>query len=994
MRNRWNLLCAALLLGSGVAAADILNFSFEQPGTPPLTGKGRFDRGKPSNGQALFLEEEAYAEIPAPAALQEAERRGTLAAECWILRDEDDCHGFIMRQDGAFSLLVIPWDPRRINLGVWNQDEYVSLDTEPCLRSGFWQHIAATIDGAEVRLYVDGKLQLSHRMKSPMRVSGQSLYLGGAINAGKFIGGLAAGIDEVRISGRIPNADYFNRILAACTENFDATQQRIGLPPVIAPARSITESVPVQIRRNPASIEVENSHYRFTLSTGSGLRLQQLFNKYGGVECLTAAGSPLFSAAVDGRSLKPESFRVESVRAIPEKDGRKLIFELANDAEKLRSQLTVTVSASRDIGLDYTFTNTGPERRVQLTAPMLDNLSIGPDFEENYYFWPMITGWVGKKSYELGMAYGNRCWIQMSDVFSPKHGAGIALSGRDTGGEVKGIVVRKTRKDGRIGVNYNINFLPMTPMASPFPPESRGLAMANTFLPAVLKTGEIRQLPPALLTVHPGDVLEPLKDYRRWAASWLRRTPVPESIRSDFNLVAVHRKVGNRGFEKGFGGTKGKLRLADFIHPDGRDHQLQLAMWWKEHHPGQIASGEGDYEYCDELGGRAGMELALRQALERGTKVCLYLCSRQAGNDSEVAKHEELAFHPTPGVRANDWGSFNPCTHAHAWQDLLASKYRKLARELPLSGLYLDTSAEFLLCANPGHPHAPNLIDDQIRLLSTVRQAIKENNPEAYFFTEFMGSEFFGQYIDACWIQTFANPHAAAFNNYDLDFVRFALPQVKYFEWGMNEHTFEVDSRRIFFNGVGGGRGDLTDAQNDRFADLTNTLREAAAALATPEPEPFVPTAAERLYANRFSTDTLTAWTLYNKTGAAFDGQAFPALPGRRHVELLYDQMPDVENGMVKLSLAKDDVTLVAAFLPVLTATKQDNHLEIRLNERYRPDMTLTCHDAERDSRAAERPLTVRDGRAVIACADFPGKRLIVKLRQGTDLIDQLVITL
>lgn len=35
MRNRWNLLCAALLLGSGVAAADILNFSFEQPGTPP-----------------------------------------------------------------------------------------------------------------------------------------------------------------------------------------------------------------------------------------------------------------------------------------------------------------------------------------------------------------------------------------------------------------------------------------------------------------------------------------------------------------------------------------------------------------------------------------------------------------------------------------------------------------------------------------------------------------------------------------------------------------------------------------------------------------------------------------------------------------------------------------------------------------------------------------------------------------------------------------------
>ena len=994
MRMNWQLMCAVFLLGGAAAAGEILNFNFETPDQLPLIGDGKYERGKPINGQALFLDEESYAEIPASPALKEAEARGVLAVECWILREEDDCNGFILRQDGGFSLLVVPWDPKRVNLGIWNQDEYVSLDTEPCLRSGFWQHIAATIDGTEVRLYVDGKQQLSHRMKSPMRVSEQPLYLGGAINEGKFIGGLTAGFDEVRISDRIPDGEYFNRILAACTENFDATQQQIGLPPQVAPARKISESVPAEIRQSPSAVEVENSHYRLTFSTGNGLLLQKLFNKYGDTECLTAAGSPLFSIALDGSSLKPESFRVENVENIPADKGGKLIFKLVNEEAKIRGNVIVSVDESRDIGLAYSFSNDGAERNVQITAPMLDNLSIGPDFEENYYFWPMITGWVGKKSYELGMVYGSRCWIQMSDVFSPKYGAGIALSGRDTTGEVKGIVVRKTKKNGRIGVNYNINFLPRFPMVSPFTEASRGLAMANTFLPGAWKSGAVRQLPPALITVHPGDVLEPLKEYRKWVSSWLRHSPVPDSIRNDFNMVAVHRKVGNRGFEKGFGGTPGKLRLAEYINPDGRDHQLQLAMWWKEHNPGQIASGEGDYEYCDELGGRAGMEEALREARERGAKVSLYLCSRQAGNDSEVAQNESLAFYPTPETRANDWGSFNPCTHAYAWQDLLASKYRRLAAELPIDGLYLDTSAEVLLCTNPGHPHAPNLIDDQIRLLTTVRQAIKENKPEAFFFTEFMGSEFFGQYIDACWIQTFANPHAAAFNNYDLDFARFVLPGVKYFEWGMNEHTFDVDSRRIFFNGVGGGRGDLNDAQNERFADLTNTLREAGAALATAEPEPFVPTGSERLYANRFSTPELTVWTLYNKTGSPFQGKAVPVLPGEfRYVELLYDRMLPVRDGMVEVELEKDDVGMIAAFRPVLTAVGQGEELEIRVNERYRTGMKLTCLDAARDSVEFERPLEVRDGRAEISRSDFPGERLIVKLRQGSDLLDEIIIT-
>ena len=103
--------------------------------------------------------------------------------------------------------------------------------------------------------------------------------------------------------------------------------------------------------------------------------------------------------------------------------------------------------------------------------------------------------------------------------------------------------------------------------------------------------------------------------------------------------------------------------------------------------------------------------------------------------------------------------------------------------------------------------------------------------------------------------------------------------------------------------------------------------------------------------------------------------------------------MLPVRDGMVEVELEKDDVGMIAAFRPVLTAVGQGEALEIRVNERYRPGMKLTCLDAARDSVEFERPLEVRDGRAEISRSDFPGERLIVKLRQGSDLLDEIIIT-
>lgn len=981
----------------GVMAQHIVQISFESSEELSFYGKTEEIAGKPGNHDAIFFAEDAYAVLDGGQKLMEAEKAGVLCFESWIYREEDMIHGFIARQDGAFSVLVVPWDPSRINVGVWTESGYVSIDSESCLRSGLWQHVMVVIEHCDLRCYVDGKLIFNHKLETPMLSSENPVYLARAMHEGQLIGGLEAALDEIRISGTVPTEDYINRVMARCTENFDATQTVIGLPPEIArPVNPTPQSTPVRVERTPETVTVENSYYRAVFAVKPNLYLQTLENKYGNVDCLLPAGSPLFAVAVDDKQIDAWAFEVQSWEEQVTADGIELKFQLSAPAENLGAEVTVECTSGRDIRLDFRLFNQGAARTIQLTAPMVENISIGSDFTENYYFWPMLTGWVGKNSFELGMTYGSRCWLQLSDVFSPAHGVGLALSGRDTSGEVKGIVVRKTRKDGRIGVDYNMLFLPRKKAVSPFADDSIGLAMANIFPPKLLPSGAVRDVPSAVLSVHPGDVLEVLKDYRQWVKTWFRHGEMPESIRDDFNIVAVHRFAGNRGFEKGFGHTPGKFSLLDKIHPDKRDHHLQLAMWWKEHHPGEIASGEGDYEYDDTLGGREAMAAEIQALADQGTYTSLYLCSRQAGNDSEVAQHKNLAFYPLEGQRANDWGSFNPCTHAHQWQDMLTEKYARLAADLPVTGLYLDTSAEVLFCSNPGHPHAENLVDDQLRLLQKIDKAIKGAKPGAFLFTEFMGSEFFGQYIDACWIQTFANPYAVSFNNYDLDFARFVLPEVKYFEWGMSETTFEVDSRRLFFNGVGGSRGDLTDAQNLRYAELSNTLREVSRCLATNSPEPFAASAAKNVYVNHFPLADRAVWTLYNKTGKAFAGEVFP-LPADferyRYVELLTDRIVTAENGNAVVELDKDEVALVAQFDPVMHVTENPDGWKILLNEKFKPsEMTLSVVAGMRDSAEYETVLTVQDQQALVLREQFGNKRLIIKLRAGYELVDELVI--
>ena len=174
MRRTWwvAVLAAVCLAAVGQEARAEMNplyrFEFEQL-PPELQGEGRLVPGKPGHGQAICFGETSWMVVAPTDEFLTAEAAGVLTFEAWYYREDQDDQGFLFRQDGGFGLLNIPWDSTRLNVGVWTSEGYQSFDTEPCLRTGVWQHVGLVIDRLDVRLYVNGHLQLERTM--PAQIS-------------------------------------------------------------------------------------------------------------------------------------------------------------------------------------------------------------------------------------------------------------------------------------------------------------------------------------------------------------------------------------------------------------------------------------------------------------------------------------------------------------------------------------------------------------------------------------------------------------------------------------------------------------------------------------------------------------------------------------------------------------------------------------------------------------------------------------------------------
>jgi hypothetical protein len=159
------------------------------------------EKSSGSSGSSLFFDGvDDYVSVPDKSGL----KPGSLTLEAWIRTTADKPDNYIFSKGTDYELLIDNKQPVfRLNNGALNL-KFAKDTIEP----GVWMHLAATFDGTNARIYVNGSLKSTQAYSSPLVYGTDSLLIGSnAARTGSFSGY----IDEVRIWKAARSADEIKR---------------------------------------------------------------------------------------------------------------------------------------------------------------------------------------------------------------------------------------------------------------------------------------------------------------------------------------------------------------------------------------------------------------------------------------------------------------------------------------------------------------------------------------------------------------------------------------------------------------------------------------------------------------------------------------------------------------------------------------------------------------------------------------------------------------
>ena len=149
-----------------------------------------------------------------------------LTIEAWVRLAERQLSGHpaIVRKENAFALR---FSGTRLGLVLWHGEKLAYLNSKQSeWPTGEWFHVAATYDGAQMRLFVDGKEDGSSPHDKPVEASPMSVYIGSSVGGGT----LAGVLDEVRLYGRALSPIEIKESVARGREKLQA-QKDVAIEP-------------------------------------------------------------------------------------------------------------------------------------------------------------------------------------------------------------------------------------------------------------------------------------------------------------------------------------------------------------------------------------------------------------------------------------------------------------------------------------------------------------------------------------------------------------------------------------------------------------------------------------------------------------------------------------------------------------------------------------------------------------------------------------------
>lgn len=844
---------------------------------------------------------------------------------------------------------------------------------------------------SKVEYYLDGDLKLEIREQEVIPVDAMPVFLS-ANSAGKDeLQRANLQIDSVKISGQAAGSGA-------------AADAR---PAKLFPKNQVGREAGARIKVEGEYLDLENASLSCRMVISRGLRWGQIRNKITETDCFfSEENSPLFMLLGKGFATDSAACTVEDV-ALTEKDGAAMAtIKLTDPASGLKA--TVTVSLGDADGLDLALSVMNPDketRRVQTVFPILGRVSIGDNLAGNEYFFPWRSGIAGKVDCDLSHEYGSLGWMQVISVFDPDTKTALYTYPKDSSGTFKGMVFKKLTGNTKDMVRHSeaVNQLEM-PKKEIFAFE-KGMGLAYYYLPQDIAAGGTMNLPESVVTVYRGDWKRALKDYSAWAHTWYKHVDTPRWFKDCFNFRNVH-PPGYYSKEKGGYIYSDKLKPGEHILQWGffEDYvdkpDMPFSRQMEKYEP-------GDFEYNKSRGGLKPFKEEIQKCQAKGSRFTVYINHRFCWRETKTGKAygKKWGAYYSPG----EYGYYSSpddqwvmCFYEPgAWADYLASTCGRIVRETGMDGIYLDELVIPFPCYNPAHTHfqkdrSPVNTSLLAASIAKCRAAMVRENPQAILMTEHAGSDYFSQFFDGSWVQTFyTGAFAFAEKHFDdnsLIYFRFAFPEFKLAQWGESNDG----ERRCFFNGIGKDSGCGQDADQ--------VMKENGDALATLKPEPLVETKVKGLLANKFPIESKTLYMLYNKTPQTIKGEIMEVepRPGTHFVELLRDEELAFRNELARsrdvftAEIKAGEVVCVAQLPKIITAEADGETVRVSLAREIQ-NTTLVAF-VDRDSSykgfGDGKVIELSEGKGEIEPRKVFGHKgkLILKLYADGYLVDQTIL--
>ncbi|OHB57123.1 MAG: hypothetical protein A2Y12_13570 [Planctomycetes bacterium GWF2_42_9] len=809
--------------------------------------------------------------------------------------------------------------------------------------------------------------------------------------------GSAGDFDE---SGCVNNVDFnlFSKDWRMCTDPFDINSCTYAYDKLL---------------------NFENDLYVCRLAIGSGsgnmngLWWDNLYNKQTGTPYLNKkARMPIFMIFGKGFMVDSGDFVAGAVTKTTSEGTQKWSIPLVCQSRSLSAELTVSVDSTEKMLWSLNVNNTSANTmELQPVFPLMGQINIGNQLEDNHYFVPWRSGIEGSIDCDLKYEYCNLAWMQIFSVFNPNSDAGLYTYPKDPNGGFKGMPFKKSYSFKTPTVKHSEIVIPRQ---RPYVFDNnsstdllsnviQGIGFTYYYPRKNVTTGNSYSLPSTVIAVHKGGLKEALTDYKQWAHTWYTHVNTPKWFKNVFNTVGAWPGYFWSDSQNKY------IRSENMQNPDPMHFEQWYGWWdlWNESNP---FGGAGDFYYNQARGGLTAFKNEISAIQAKGTMVTVYIDNRfcWSGTDTGAAHGQDWAVMDPPGVyatyqKADD--KWLECSYEpNAWVDYLSQTCGRIVRDTGMHSIYLDELPLMFPCYNPNHYHyqqdgLPFSVDRMRQFLVKARAAMVSEDANATLMTEHAGSDYFTQFYDGAWSQT---AYKAGFpftekyyNENSINYFRFCFPEFKLAEWGPSDEWEE----RTFFNGIG-----ICDYPLSGLSQQAGqVMKENGDAFASLEPEALIETKINKVLANKFPIDTKVIYTIYNKNSTDIENAAIFNVErknGWHYVELYNDSnainVSQIDsNDQLAFTIKAGQVLCVAQLPRIIQASRSSNTVSVALNQYAGNETLVAFFNYDRstwgDGDGIVVSLTSGQGQFTVP-AEYTTGKVILKLFRGDQLLDEMIM--